>query len=248
MKRGFIRGLWGMFDTTNRLTSRRFSVADDILRIKNNQFNEKFVTYVMGKENFNILKDLGTEDLVLIDNDPFRFDLTAHQYRNKIEVIAHAFHNDKYDELVYLDWDCIPQKKLHHGFWTELGKREIFQANLQSYKKNKITWREYENNIIPNGGFLYLRDKEISQLAIETWEEIGKPVNDEVVWAHITDSMVGGWKGRSTYYTHFESMFSNLHKNSGLPIELLNTKKDIYFIHYQGGGTKIPAHFVQSKK
>ncbi len=244
MKRGFIRGLWGRFDTTNRLTARRFSVADDIRMIKNNQFNEKFVTYVMGIENFKILEDLGIEDVVLIDKEPFRFDLTAYQYRNKIEVIAHAFQNDGYDELIYLDWDCVPQKKLSCDFWTDLGKRECFQANLQGYKKNKISWRKSENNIIPNGGFIYLRDRKISELAIKTWDDIGKPVNDEYVWAHITDNMVGGWKGRATYYTHFESMFSNLHKSSALPVELLNSKKDIYFIHYQGGGTKIPAGFV----
>lgn len=246
MKRGFVRGLWGSFDVTNRLTARRFNVANDILNIKNNKFNERFVTYVMGVDNFKILNDLGIEDVVLIDKEPFRFDLTAHQYRNKIEVIAHAFLNDGYDELVYLDWDCVPQKKLPNDFWTELGKREMFQANLQAYKKNKITWRQTDNQIIPNGGFLYLRNKSICELAIEKWEPIGKPVNDEVVWASITDDMVGGWKGRETYKNIFESMYSNLHKSSPFQKDWLNSK-DVCFVHYQGGGTKIPADFVNAK-
>jgi len=247
MKRGFIRGLWGSFDVTNRLTARRFNVANDILNIKRNEFNEKFVTYIMGVENFKILNDLGIENLVLVDKEPFRFDLTAHQYRNKIEVIAHAFLNDGYGELVYLDWDCVPQKKLSNDFWTELGKRECFQANLQGYKKNKISWRQSENNIIPNGGFMYLRDKKISELAIKTWDKIGNPVNDECVWASITDDMVGGWKGREKYMDLFESMYSNLHRGSPFPREWLN-KKDVYFIHYQGGRTRIPADFVNPKK
>jgi hypothetical protein len=233
LKRGFIRGLWGIFDNSNRITGRRFSVSNDIADIQKNQFNEPFVTYVMGIENFDLLKAANVKDIVLLDEEPFRFDLVKYQYRNKIEVIANAFQNDGYDELIYLDWDCVPQKKLPVNFWGEIGKREIFQANLQAYKRPKAQWRERDHRVIPNGGFLYIRDKKVSELAVQKWEEIGKPDNDEIVWANITDEMVGGWQGIEEYWSKFESMFSNLHKGSPYSRELTSSK-DVCFIHYQG--------------
>ena len=233
MKRGFIRGLWGVFDTSDRFKKRRFGIENDIEVIQKNKFNTPFRTYIMGDDNYECFKKYGFSDAVLINKDPFKFDLVKHQYRNKIEIIQHAFENDGYDELVYLDWDCVPQKKLLDTFWEEMGKKESIQANLQQYKRRQCSWRTVEQRKVPNGGFLYIRDKKIADLAVKKWESLGENFNDELSWASITDDMSGGWNGIENYWKNFESMFSNLHKGSPYSEDLLKSK-DVYFVHYQG--------------
>jgi hypothetical protein len=234
MKRGFIRGLWGIFDSTNRFTNRRFSVAKDIENIIINKFNEPFRTYVMGRENYELVLKSGIKDAVLIDEIPFRFDLKKYQYRNKIEIIMNAMENDGFDESVYLDWDCVPQKAIPINFWEEMGKKEVFQANLQCYHRRKCCWRQSNIRAVPNGGFLYIRDKMLPRMAAQKWEELGRGDNDEPSWAKVTDDMIGGWQGKEKYWELFESMFSNLHRGSYFDQSYLNKKENVCFIHFQG--------------
>ena len=241
MKRGFIRGLWGIYDSSHRLLNRRFGIDHDIKVILNCKFNQPFTVYIMGEENYKKLISTGIEKLghkvVMVSKEPFMFDLIKYQYRNKIEVIKYAMEQDGYDELVYLDWDCIPQKEIPSDFWESQGKREPFQACLQRYKRPKCPWRSNENSAIhkvPNGGYLYIRDKSIPSTAAKIWaNEIGQPDNDEIAWAKMTDDMFGGWKGDDFYYEKFETMYCNLHRMSPLPQEKLQSK-DICFMHYQG--------------
>lgn len=232
MKRGFIRGLWGIFDSSHRLTNRRFGISQDIDILMKNEFNEPFRTYVMGRENYDLLLKAGVADAVLLDEKPFRFDLIKHQYRNKIEIIMNAMENDGYDEIVYLDWDCRPFKRLPSDFWEELGKREVFQANLQCYNRNKCHWRTENRRAVPNGGFLYIRDKSIPSLAAKRWEELGMGDNDEPAWAKVTDEITGGWKGPEKYWEKFESMFSNLQACSYFDDKHLALKKNVCFNHF----------------
>jgi hypothetical protein len=233
MKRGFIRGLWGIFDKSHRITNRRYSIENDIKDILNNKFGELFKTYVFGKENYDGLRKMGVEDCDLFDEKPFMFDLIKHQYRHKMEIIKYAMENDGYDELVYLDWDCVPQKKINPDFWDELNKKASFQANLQLYHRKKCGWRAEDQRKVPNGGFIYLRDKTLPSLAIQYWEKLKMPDNDEPAWAKVTDEIVGGWKGAGKYWELFEPMCCNLRGSSPYPKELL-LKKDVCFIHYQG--------------
>lgn len=233
MKRGFIRALWGIHDSGHRITNRRFRVDRNIQSILNNEYNEPFKVYVLGQDNYNGLIDLGF-DCVLVDKEPFIFDLIKHQYRHKLELIKYAMEEDGYDEIVYLDWDCIPQKKLPNNFWDEMNKKEVFQANLMLYHRRKAHWRSEELRKVPNGGFIYLRDKSLPQKAIDWWEELGNQDNDEPSWARITDEMMGGWKGIELYWDKFEPMFCDLHKSSPYSDEQLS-KKDLCFIHHQGG-------------
>jgi hypothetical protein len=141
---------------------------------------------------------------------------------------------DGYDEIVYLDWDCIPQKKLPDNFWQECNKKEVFQANLQCYHRKKCTWRKSCQRQVPNGGFLYIRDKNLPAKMINYWEITEKNTNDEISFAKMTDDMIGGWQGPEKFWELFENMFCNLHNSSSFPNEKLS-QKNVCFIHYQGG-------------
>lgn len=231
-KRGFIRAVWGTFDPSHRITRRRRQINKDVKRILNNSFNEDFRTYVFGEDNYKGLIKNGVKDVVLVDVNPTPFDAIKHQYRNKLEIIRYAMEEDGYDEMIYMDWDCVPQKKLPVNFWDEMGKKEIFQANLQIYHRRKCHWRKKELRKVPNGGFVYLRDKTLPAKAICYWEKL-RGDNDEPAWAKMTDDMVGGWQGPEKYWELFEPMFCDLHRSSPFKPEQLK-QKNVCFIHYQG--------------
>lgn len=230
-KRAFVRALWGIYDDSNRLVRRRKQMDGDMTRIKCNKFAPPCVVYVFGEDNFKHAKTFGF-DCVLIDKNPAPFDLVLEQYRHKLEVLRYAMEEDGYDEIMFVDWDCIPKKQIPSDFWDVLGQKEIIQANLQLYRRRKATWRKGEMRKIPNAGFLYLRDKNLPSKIIEKWEAIQGP-SAEPPLAKLTDEMIDGWQGIDKYWELFEPNFCNLHKASPYSKELLDTK-DVCFIHYQG--------------
>jgi hypothetical protein len=235
MKRAFVRGVWGIYDNTQRLLARRSKIDRDVDRIIKNQFNEPFVTYIMGEDNFKRMQERGL-NCVLINKDPYMFDLIQYQYRHKLEILRYAMEQDECDEIVWLDWDCLPQKKLPANFWEECGKKDVFQACFQCYRRKKCGWRKTDQRKVPNGGWIYMRDKTIPSTVIKIWETM-KQNNDEPAYAKYTDEKVGGWTETETnlkqYWDRFEPMFCNIHKSSPYSLELLKTK-DVCFIHYQG--------------
>ena len=231
MKRAFIRALWGIYDDSNRLLARRKRMDSDMRGIKKNRFNEPFIVYVFGKDNYKHALTFGF-NCVLVDENPSPFDLLTEQYRHKLEILKYAMEEDGYDEIMFVDWDCIPNKKIPVDFWDVMGKKEIIQANLQLYKRRKATWREKDMRKIPNAGFLYLRDKSLPSKIIEKWEEIHGP-SAEPPLAKLTDEMTGGWQGIDKYWELFEPDFCNLHKMSVYPQEKIDTK-NVCFKHFQG--------------
>ena len=235
MKRGFIRVVYGIYDNTHRLTARRQKIDGDIKGILNNKFNEPFQVFVFGKDNYERMCSHGF-DCVKVNDDPAPFDLIKHQYRHKMELIRYAMEEGGYDEVVYMDWDCVPQKKLPDNFWEECYKKDAIQACLQIYHRKKCWWRPVDQRKVGNGGFLYIRDKSLPSRAIRHWETIPQD-NDEPGWAKLTDEMMGGWtdteKNMKMFWDRFETNFCQLHRASPYPSELLKTK-NVCFIHYQG--------------
>ena len=232
MKRGFIRALYGIFDNSNRILSQRFRISKDIDNIRGNLNNEPFVTYVFGEDNYKELTNKGF-NCVLIDKNPQVFDLVKHCHRHKLEAIRYAMENDGYDEIVLLDWDCVPLKKIPSSFWNDLGRKEVFQACLQAYRRPKCLWRSRDRVIVPNGGFVYIRDRSIPEKVIKAWNIVGQPDNEEIAYAKVVDEMTSGWIGVDKYCERFEPIFCNLHKNSPVSQEVLKSK-DVCFMHYHG--------------
>lgn len=236
MKRGFIRGVWGIFDQSHRIKARRFRVDNNIKEALANPHSPESKTYVFGKENYDGLVKLGVNNLHLLQNEEFKFDLIKHQYRHKLELIQYAMEKDGYDEIIYLDWDCYPTKQIPSDIWDTLAKKESIQANLICYHRVKCPWRNEDRRKLPNGGFLYIRDKTLPSKAIAHWDKIPQD-NDEIAWAKVVEDLMGGtWKGMQEYWDRFEPMMCNLHKSSPFEGEPCYRSKNICFIHRQGAG------------
>jgi hypothetical protein len=246
IKQGFIRALWGVHDKSNRVLANRYKMDLEMQRIANSKYNQPFRTYVMGEDNVQSLIEMGFKDYVMISDKPYMFELVKYRYRNKMEAIRYAMEEDDYDEIVYLDWDCVPIRPLSTDFWDGLGKKDIIQANLMRYRRPKALWRilptkckkidvKRIRGTILNGGFLYIRDKTIPSQAIKWWEEIDKQYglgdNDELAWQRLIDEMTNGWTGEDAFWNRFEAMYCKLRSRSPYSSSK-NKTKDVCFVHY----------------
>jgi len=236
-----MRAFWGVYDDGHRITKRKRRVEGNIEKILQNPYNHPFITYVFGKENYEYLTSKGIDGCILINDDPYPYDALTEQYRHKLEALRYGMEEDGFDEMVHLDWDCYPQKPMTDEFWNILGKKETFQANLLMYHRRKATWRPDHMRKIPNGGFVYLRSKEVPQQLIDIWETMQGPSAEPPMARLVDDMMEGVWENDQDfiknfpdrYWDLFEPEVVNLHKASPYSKERL-VSKDIYFIHYQG--------------
>lgn len=233
-RRGIIRGLWGTYDPSHRVLARRARMDKNIAAILGSDFKFPFKTYVFGDENLKALRKMGVNDVTLLNEGATIFDPIKYVYRHKLELIRYAMEIDGYDEVVYMDWDCVPQRDLPKSFWDDLNKKDVFQANLMMYRKIKCPWRQDDQRKVPNGGFLYIRDKSLPDKAIKYWDTMPQD-NDEPAWAKIVEELMGGWKGLDEYWSRFEPMCCDLHRSSPFTEEQLKQKNKV-FIHYQGTG------------
>jgi hypothetical protein len=231
MKRAFIRGLWGVYSNENNVIERRYKMDADVKQTLENKHSPPSVTYVFGEENYNHLKDLGVEDLKLVDKNPDRYDLSENQYRHKLDILKIAL--EDYDEILFIDWDCQAKKPLPNDFWEVMGKKEYCQANLQQYKRKKCFWRgKHDTRKLPNAGFLYIRDKTFPDEIIKCWEA-NKGNSAEPPLARAMDDRSGGWVGKEKYWELYEPEFCNLWKFSAFTNEQIKSKR-CHFLHYQG--------------
>jgi len=231
MKKGFVRGLWGVYDNSHRILKRRAYTDQWLRRISENKYNPEFQTYVFGEENQQCLKRYGI-DSILIDKNPAFFDGVTACHRTKLEVMKYAMIEDGYDEVVFMDWDVIPYKKLPDDTWDHFAKKDIIQACLQQYKNPRSWHRENEPRKCPNGGFLYTRGEKPLLDIIKEWEK-QPDMSMEPALSKAIDNLSGGWQGREYYWSHFEIDFCNLHRGSAHPKEIRQTKHE-YMVHYQG--------------
>lgn len=220
MKRAFVRALWGVkpdnwndnlktefkVDKDNLFVKSRSKVGNVILNRLNDKFTVPFVTYVMGEDNYNNLLELGFKDVVLVDKRPVIYSpLNKRIWWHKLDLLKYAMEEDGYDEIVYLDWDCFLIKEIHSDFWENLNKREHFQACLSKYKRGAIIKERPENkNIVPNGGFVYIRGKDVPRKIISFRDKGSNKYLDEAAYARYLDDLYGGWMGIKEYGEKFE--------------------------------------------
>lgn len=244
MKRAFVRALWGTsktdYDDGWITPSRRRNKMDfDVSSTLKNSYTAPFITYVFGKENYDYLKSLKVPNCTLINENPFIYDLQKEFWKHKLDILKYAMEIDKYDEIVYLDWDCVPIKPMDEKFWELLSKKREIQTNLQWYRCIKCPWRgEVDVRKVSNGGFLYIRDNGIPQKLIDTWQNMEASLKfwDEIAISKFIDDLMGGWQGIERYRVDFEPDVCNLKKKSVFEKSLDN----IYFIHYiQSGNNKL---------
>lgn len=233
MKRIFMRALWGIYDDSHRILRRRTRTDQHIQNCLKDQTGFEFVTYVFGEDNYKHLEKLGVKNCILLNKNPAPFSLLEEQYRHKLEAIRYAMEEDKCDEMIHLDWDCYPQKKIPIDFWQTMGKKEAFQSNLFRFKHLKCPWRKIDRTVVPNGGFVYIRNKLYPAQIIKIWEEKLKGNSAEPPMAMFVDNLMGGWKGLDEYWKLYEPETCMLKRGSPHTTErVINRSKDICFVHH----------------
>jgi len=206
IKRGFIRGLWGIYEHEGRrYYKRRTKLDNDMKMIKLNKNAQEHVTYVFGEDNYKFLVDQGF-DARLIDKRPVVWNMEKEQFRHKLEVLYQGL--QEFDEIVFLDWDCTECKPLPPDFWERLAGKEPIQAVLRIYHKRKATWRDSNTRTIPEASFVYIREKKIGQELNDLWEKMHRPWSEEVVLAKYIDKMHDGWHGIEHYWEHNDPFFA----------------------------------------
>ena len=228
MKNGFVRVLWGEYDDTKRFYRRRSKMDKDIKLAQANTFEPDFITFVFGEDNQKMLTDLGIES-ILADKRPIVWDMDTQQFRHKIQAFKLGM--EMFDEMVFLDWDCQPFKKIPNNFWEILRKKESLQAILRMYKRRKATWRKDDQRKIPCASFVYINDKEVPKRLIEKWEILNRPWSEEIVMCRYMEDIMGGWKGLDEYWDRFEPDFFVLEEGYVFPQNKLSTKNHC-FRHY----------------
>jgi len=245
MKRAFIRAIWG---DVSKNGIRNGKMSKDIQLIKENPYNEPFVVYVFGSENYEELTRQGFE-CKLIDELPVKYDVELNFWRHKLDIFKYAM--EDFDEIVFLDWDCRPTKKLPDDFWERMSKKAVFQANLFQYRTKRCLWRKEEWRKTCNGGFVYMADKSIPQEIINIYDELCKWVDekrelrkskgqelrfrekiiifdDEPAMSKYVDNLTDGWLGADYYWENYEPEFCNV-KRSAYSQELLKEKDECFF-------------------
>lgn len=221
----FIRAIWGTTNPEHKFHKFRDSLTPEVDdTVLYNQFSEPFVTYILGRENYEWFVDRYPKaEAVLVQDDPF-FNSTR-VWPNKMFILKKAM--EDFDEIIYMDWDTEAIKKCPKTIWETLRTKEVFQAPLYKYGHAKINWRRRGGNkFVPCGAFVYIRDKSIPEnmLNMDSKYDLPNKYLDEVYFAKQTDELMGGWKGTQEYKERFEPPFCNI--RNGVFI-----KNEVCFFH-----------------
>jgi hypothetical protein len=188
----FIRIFWGEFERYEH----------QIIEAKKDNLNE--TVFVWGYNNYNKIKEIGY-NCELIDLQPYDYSIAnAHTFENhkslihKIKGIGIAL--EKYEEVVFLDWDVRKVKEIDNDFYKAIEKKNSdLQIPLYVYPKKAFkflkhtiknemmqefftklesfvslySYEDEENYTLPNTGFVYCSDKEIMDDLLEVIDVAG---------------------------------------------------------------------------
>jgi len=197
IKSSFIRGVWGSYEKQeNKWYTRRPKIDNDIKLAKLNPYEKKCKVYVFGEDNYKRMVDLGF-DCLMVDRKPFVFDMEKEQYRHKIEIWKYGLID--FDEVVFLDWDCIPVQPIPNDFWDILRKGPKIQATLYMYRLRRAFFRKSNERKLSAATFVYMKEKNVAEEIISVWEKIKRPWQEEIALSKYIDDIDGGWKGVENY-------------------------------------------------
>ena len=191
-----------------------------------NPYEPPIVVYVFGQDNYRNAIDMGFKDVRIIDPRPTVWDMKKHPFRHKIEIWHRALQD--FDEIVFLDWDCLPVSKIPENFWETMSNGPNMQGTLYCYYKRKCFWRKVAQRTVIAATFLYLRGNKIGKELIELWEASDKPWSEEVLLMNYWDNQNGGWKGAEYYLENgFEPIYHTLYAYNK---EILKSRQMV-FLH-----------------
>ena len=196
-KGGMIRVLFGTKGEKYTWSGRRGHINKEILYIKDHELTSDFRVYVFGVDNYSQLIDLGL-DCVLLDKKPLVLP-PRKALLHKVLALEAAF--DDFDDVVLLDWDCIPIVKLPNNFWDILRSKDVIQAPLCKARGGVHLWRQhrYANKLTMGGCFVYMRDKSVASTVLD-WAlnnypyDIGQKWLEETYYCRYVEELMGGWE------------------------------------------------------
>lgn len=226
MRRGFVSILWGDFLAENKKTCedlkkefnfdfslsignpiaiRRSKIKDNIINYSKQPYSKDSTIYVFGKENFEIITDLGI-NAVLLQDKPYKYHPIRGVYLHKLDAYKRVM--EDFDEVVLLDFDMIQTKPLPNDFWDILGQKEILQTSIHQYKNPRLTHRPKKpNKWISSGAFVYVRDKSIPNRLWEINQSNANKWSCEPALSILTDEISSGWRNIDYYWEKFEPHF-----------------------------------------
>ena len=223
----YIRALWGTVgDHTNRYTSRRTKIVNDIKLVLQNPYEPPFECITFGRENHKILLDNGVNSTI-VDSKPLVWDSETQMFRHKIEAFKCGLETS--ERIIFLDWDCIPRKPIPADIWDRLAERANIQAILRIYHRRKCHWREENLRKAPCASCVYINGLQIAHDLIQTWEDMGRPWSEETTMAKYIDGLMGGFDER-IYYENYEMRYFDLFEGG-----LLHKDNSHIFQHYKQG-------------
>lgn len=178
-----IRAFWGSLETykTQIETAPRY--------------DEEVI--VWGKENFEYLVNRGYK-CTMVSEQPYDYTIAAaHTFVDhsslihKLKAIDLAV--EKFNEIIFLDWDCYNVKNLDSSFYSLVRQGNEFQVPLYVYPKEALeklvksdidieyyhffskladyleehAYRLNEDYVIPNTGFIYCNNKIVTEKLID---------------------------------------------------------------------------------
>jgi len=199
-KRSFIHGVFGdLFNPDGTLTVLNKEIKLNL----SNKYQVDYIAYVFGIENEKYLKDLGVKTK-LLDIKKWGWDKETELFRHKLEFYKAGM--EDFDEIVYLDWDVLQLKPLTSNYWENLYKKEKIQGHIHRRRQGTCPWRKYKfwKNRLINAGILALRDNNLPNLFIQTWNKIDSDefltikndrkfwtFNDEIIIQYVIDHIYG---------------------------------------------------------
>ena len=226
-QRALIRVLYGEVDKDQQKRACRL-----ILGL--NQWAKDNISYfVLGKDNYNFLKDNGAKTIYLVDKKSSLHNNCTHWY-NKTFLIDAAL--EIYNEIVYTDCDARILRTPDHKMWKTLrNKKGEYQGTLQvcivRYRRSKCSWRSF-GNIVLNGACMYCRDRMWTKAFIKIYS---KPEAiswcDEGVMSYYVDSL-------NNFKFDLNKLVDNFHTNICLERRIMRqflyrySRNNIYFSHY----------------
>jgi hypothetical protein len=205
-----IRCLWGKPDhqffekDLNSYHSECYStkLSDE----KHNLTNQMVI--VWDEVNCELMEKLGYPYHYMGPSLKFNRDFN---FYHKLLALERAM--ELYDEILFLDWDCYIQKPLDDNFYKLIRERGDIQIPLYFYPEEILSqyniinprcnndthyfnmffyqiirngkWKFNNGIVIPNAGFIYLRDKSFPKKLIEIQKVYGITSNIEEVCALI---------------------------------------------------------------
>jgi len=228
MRRGYIRLLFGDRhpDIKKGALSRRCKIDNDVKLLLTSPHEPPFVSYTFGSDNHAYLLDLGV-DSRLLDKRPYAWDKVKEPMRHKLEAFKVGM--EEFDEILFLDWDCMATQPVPADMWDKMRAKSDFQALLRYYHRRMLrAWRDTDFRKIPCASFVYMGSREVPSDIIGIWEEMGRPWKEELPMAVYADRRLGGWKGVEAYWNNFEPMFFHLREGCVYDKAWLSRKNIIY--------------------